>query len=110
MVGKSSYLFSFVLLLGLVAGSAIATDYYVAQNDLAANDTNPGTEALPWETLKKATLTVVAGDTVYVKEGVYIDTVNSFERKFKPTNSGTAANPITFISSPQHAAVVRLVD
>ena len=74
---------------------------------LYANDTHPGTEALPWETLKKATLTVVAGDTIYVKEGVYIDTVNSFERKFKPTNSGTAANPITFISSPRHAAVVR---
>jgi len=81
--------------------------YYVDQGNPAADDANPGTEALPWETLLKACQTVVAGDTVYVKEGVYIDTVNSFERKFKPTNTGTAANPITFISSPQLAAVIR---
>ncbi|MHC4738900.1 MAG: right-handed parallel beta-helix repeat-containing protein, partial [Planctomycetota bacterium] len=87
--------------------TAPAGVYYVDQGNPAADDANPGTEALPWETLKKATLTVQAGDTVYVKAGVYIDTVNSFERKFKPTNTGTAGNPITFISTPQHAAIVR---
>jgi hypothetical protein len=33
MFRKSSYLFSFVLLAGLVAGSALATDYYVDQGN-----------------------------------------------------------------------------
>ncbi|MHC4740104.1 MAG: right-handed parallel beta-helix repeat-containing protein, partial [Planctomycetota bacterium] len=97
----------FVVLLAFLATSSIATDYYVAQNDPAADDSNPGTEALPWETLTKACETVVAGDTVYVKAGTYIDTVNIYCRKFEILNNGTAANPITFISSPPRAAVVR---
>jgi hypothetical protein len=107
MCKKLLFLIAFIVLLGLLTAPAIATDYYVAQNDPNADDSNPGTEALPWKTLLKACQTVVAGDTVYVKEGTYIDTENSFEKKFKPANSGTETNPIAFISTPQHAAVVR---
>ncbi|MCF6301428.1 MAG: hypothetical protein L3J52_09985, partial [Proteobacteria bacterium] len=81
--------------------------FYVDQNHANASDSNPGTEALPWKTLLKATQTVAEGNTVYVKAGVYIDTVNTFSTKFTLTNSGTAANPITFISTPQLAAIIR---
>ncbi len=103
MFRKLFFLIAFVVLAGLAAVPSIATDYYVAQNDPAADDANPGTEVLPWETLKKACNTLVAGDTVYVKAGTYIDPTNSF----RVVNNGTAGNPITFISSPQLAAVVR---
>jgi hypothetical protein len=108
MSKKLSFLTAFILLLALgLASESVATDYYVAQNDPAADDANPGTEALPWETLTKACVTVVAGDTVYVKAGTYIDTVNNSQRKFQILNNGTAGNPITFTSSPPRAAVVR---
>jgi hypothetical protein len=42
--------------------------FYIAKN---GNDSNPGTEALPWLTLQKAADTLTAGQKVYVKEGVY---------------------------------------
>jgi len=100
---------TFVMLLGLLTAPAIATTYYVDQDHSNADDSNAGTsESAPWETLRKATQTVQAGDTVYVKAGTYIDTIEpNFEDKFQVVNNGTAANPITFISSPPRAAVVR---
>ncbi|MHC4737394.1 MAG: LamG-like jellyroll fold domain-containing protein, partial [Planctomycetota bacterium] len=109
MCKKLLYLMTFVVLLGLLAAPAIATTYYVDQDHANADDSNAGTsESAPWETLRKATQTADAGDTVYVKAGTYIDTVEpNHEDKFEVVNNGTAANPITFISSPQHAAVVR---
>jgi len=60
--------------------------YYVAKTGL---DSNPGTESLPWLTLKKATNTLVAGDTVYIKAGTYNEVLN-------PARSGTASGWITF--------------
>ena len=60
--------------------------YYVAKN---GNDSNPGTEALPWRTIQKAANTLTAGDTVYVKAGTYNEQV-------VPANSGSAGNWITY--------------
>ncbi|MHC4397275.1 MAG: right-handed parallel beta-helix repeat-containing protein, partial [Planctomycetota bacterium] len=108
MCKKLLYLMAIVVLLSLVTAPAIATTYYVDQGHGNADDDNAGTsESAPWETLLKACNTVDAGDTVYVKAGTYIDTTNSWVRKFQILNNGTAANPITFISSPPRAAVVR---
>ncbi|MHC4738912.1 MAG: right-handed parallel beta-helix repeat-containing protein, partial [Planctomycetota bacterium] len=108
MCKKLLYLMTFVVLLALLTAPASATTYYVDQNHTNADDDNAGTsESAPWETLTKACETLVAGDTVYVKAGTYIDTVNQWYKKFHVTNNGTASNPITFISSPPRAAVVR---
>jgi hypothetical protein len=94
----------FFAIFGVVEKSNAET-YYVSQNDINASDSNSGTENLPWETLKHATLTVVAGDTVIVKEGDYIDeTAYNPDRVFQPSSNGTLENPIIFRSEPRWAA------
>ncbi len=88
---------------------ANATEYYVDQNNSQSSDSNPGTEVLPWITLTKAANTMVAGDTVIVKAGKYIDPNGTYaldSGPFNPANSGTASNPIIFKSQPQQAAIL----
>ncbi len=72
-----------------------AATYYVDANNPAASNSNQGTEAKPWKTLGKAASSVQAGDTVFVKEGIYRETVIL-------TRSGTATKPITFTVYPGH--------
>ncbi|KAA0003386.1 MAG: hypothetical protein FE048_01635 [Thermoplasmata archaeon] len=67
--------------------------YYVDQNHPLASDSNPGTEDLPWLTVQKAADTMVAGDTVYIKEGIYNERVI-------PKNSGSPGNYIAYIAYP----------
>jgi len=56
------------------------TTYYVAPD---GDDSNPGTEAEPWQTIQKAADTLLAGDTVYIRAGTYSERV-------APLNSGSA--------------------
>ncbi|MGO4372568.1 DUF1565 domain-containing protein, partial [Paenibacillus sp. MCAF20] len=42
--------------------------YYVAPT---GSDSNPGTLNAPWKTIQKAANTLVAGEIVYVRGGVY---------------------------------------
>ena len=44
------------------------TIYYVAPD---GNDSNPGTESLPWRTIQKAANNMVAGDTVFIRAWTY---------------------------------------
>ncbi|MFZ3382749.1 MAG: right-handed parallel beta-helix repeat-containing protein [Candidatus Methanoperedens sp.] len=64
--------------------------YYVAIN---GNDNNPGTESQPWRTISKAANTLVAGETVYVKEGTYSE-------KISIQNSGLPGIYNTFAAYP----------
>lgn len=64
-----------------------ANTYYV--NDKIGSDTNPGTQALPWQTIQKAADTVAIGNTVIVQTGNYPERV-------RIDRSGTANAPITF--------------
>lgn len=61
-------LLSILFLIFLFAASVNAAVYYVDQNHPQASDENPGTEELPWKTLKKACNTAQAGDTIIVKK------------------------------------------
>ena len=45
--------------------------FYVDKNNPNASDDNPGTEELPWATLQHAADVARPGDTLYVHEGVY---------------------------------------
>ena len=63
---KKSALLSLLLSLCLMRGSA--TIYYVATD---GNDANPGTIEKPLATIQKAQSKVSAGDTVYIRGGVY---------------------------------------
>ena len=65
--------------------------YYVL---LTGVDTNPGTQAQPWRTIRKAATVALAGDTVVVGNG-------SFDEMVETKHTGTQANPITFRGSGQ---------
>lgn len=61
-----------------------APGYFVDTNNSSANDSNPGTEALPWKTIARANQRLSAGDTVYIKAGTYNN------EAINPVNSGTS--------------------
>jgi hypothetical protein len=70
--------------------SAEGMEYFVAQNHLGGcSDSYPGTIDQPWCTIGKANSELEAGDTVYVREGIYYETI-------LPVHSGTQGNYITY--------------
>lgn len=91
----------FTALMFVLAGvvTAQAADYYVDQNHPAANDQNAGTADLPWKTITKANQTLVAGDTVHIKAGVY----NTY---IAPANSGAPAQFITYKNYENDAVTI----
>src|SRR4030042_6605374 len=64
-----------------------ATIYYV--HGATGNDSNPGTQSLPWKTIQKAANTMVFGDKVIVKGGTYNERVSE-------TSSGSSGNEIIY--------------
>ncbi len=63
------------VILFSVTSHCMAATYYVAANDNYANDSHPGTLEAPWATISKAADVMVAGDTVYIRQGVYHEQV-----------------------------------
>lgn len=70
--------------------------FYVAKT---GNDTNDGTISSPWLTIQKASDTVIAGDTVIVKNGTYSETVII-------QTAGEIYAPIIFRSENQYGAII----
>ena len=89
-----------LLLAGIMALGAMAApeghSYYVSPNGL---DTNAGTQAAPWKTVQKAADSVGPGDTVYIAEGLYPESV--LVRK-----SGEEGRPITFRNAGDKAPTI----
>jgi uncharacterized protein YjdB len=71
--------------------------FYVATT---GNDSNSGTLASPWLTIQHAASTVQAGDTVFVRAGVYSESVNI------GVSGSAGAGPVTFESYPGETAIV----
>jgi len=82
MFKKSSVLLSFILLLGLVVVSALATDYHI--DPVSGSDTTgDGRLADPWKSFKNITsyyqasyrtpgwVNLAPGDTIYLMDGNY---------------------------------------
>ena len=65
-------------------------EYYVSPD---GNDNHPGTLSQPWQTIGKANQELEAGDIVYLREGVYSESI-------VPVNSGTPGNYITYSAFP----------
>lgn len=61
--------------------------------DPAGADGSPGSSTLPWQTIQHAAESVVPGDTVIVRAGVYVESV-------LVSVSGTPASPILFQAEP----------
>ena len=87
---------------GLVfANSAFAATYYA---DEGGSDTNAGTSiGAAFQTIQRAASVMTAGDTYYIRKGVYRETVT-------PTNSGTSSAPITFAPYNGEAVIVSGAD
>ena len=87
-VGKYSISLLIAALFALGAGvmCSNAASYYVDPN---GSDSNGGSQASPFETITYAATIAKAGDTVYVDDGTYPETI-------KFPNSGTSGAPITF--------------
>lgn len=73
-----------------------AENYYVAPY---GDDDNPGTLAEPWQTIAKANTELQSGDTVFIREGTYNESIN-------PINSGTPGNYITYKAYPEEIPVI----
>ncbi len=85
-----------LLLLPLLSFPALAqTTYHVAPpapGGGGGDDSNPGTQDLPFATIQRAADVVNPGDTVLIAPGVYAG--------FNVGRSGTAGSPITFSAQP----------
>jgi hypothetical protein len=76
--------------------SAFAMTYYIAIN---GNDGNPGTLEKPFSTFAKGINALTAGDTLYVRGGIYNQPVYA-------SKSGTASTPITISGYPGETAII----
>ena len=92
-------MFGFVLLVWGAAVSVQAADYYVDQRAANASDENAGTAEQPWKTLGEAADTAVAGDTVWIKAGIYLETL-------RVTKSGELNKPIVFQAFGDHPVLI----
>ena len=78
--------------------------YYVSST--LGSDVNPGTEALPWQTIQKAVKSIKAGDTVYIRGGEYATLYGGWTFQ----NSGLPGQPITVSNYPGEQVVIRISD
>ncbi len=93
---KIFFTIGFCLLRLLINDELLAGEFYVAPN---GNDDNPGTRALPWRSIKIANQRLMPGDTLYLRQGSYNESI-------QPVHSGTPTAPIVFRSFPQEVAVI----
>ena len=90
----------FLVSVLLLNGNIFAKDIYVAKN---GDDNNDGTIDSPYLTISKAASVSVAGDVVYIREGIYKETLT-------PANSGTVGNPIIFQSYPGESVIISAME
>jgi hypothetical protein len=64
------------------------TTYYVDATN--GSDSKAGTSSAPWKTITMANSRLVAGDTVYIRQGTYSS------QTIAPANNGTSGSPITY--------------
>ncbi len=86
-----------IIVFALIIQTIAQTNYYVSP---AGDDNNSGLSLnQSWQTIQKASNTLQAGDTVFIKSGVYNERVQI-------KNSGNQNNPITYIAFPGDTPVI----
>lgn len=98
-MSPAALLAPFVLCLSTLG----AADWYVAATDPAASDAGAGTSSQPFRTVQRGADAAQPGDTVWIREGVYRETV------IAPRN-GTSAAPIVFRAAAGAAPVISGAD
>ncbi len=90
-----------ILAGGLCALPMGATTYFVAAN---GSDLNMGTSlSAPFQNIQRAAGIMVAGDSCFIRGGVYRETL-------APSNSGTSATPITFTAYSNEVVTISGAD
>ena len=85
-----------MMILTVAAARGQAAEYYVAPT---GDDNAPGTKESPFHTVQKAADTMVAGDTCFLREGTYRETV-------RPKEFGQEGSPIRFVAYPGEKAII----
>lgn len=65
---KSFLSLAMIFMGNILSAESTGVEYFVAPD---GNDANPGTEALPWQSIQKAANEAVPGSTVFVRGGTY---------------------------------------
>src|SRR5512137_70671 len=87
--------------VSLATLSADAITYFVASN---GSDANSGTNlAVPFQTVQHTATNMVAGDTCFIRAGVYHETL-------APSHSGTTTAPITFAAYSNEVVTLDAAD
>jgi parallel beta-helix repeat protein len=89
-----------LLLLGVRPASAVPSVLYVDGGNPSCSDTGPGSQGVPFCTIKKGATVAVAGQTVQVASGTYQELVTF-------ANSGTPGSPIVLTAAPGANVIVR---
>lgn len=88
-----------ILISNLVLFASVdlfSKDYYVSTN---GNDNNSGTLTSPWRTIAKANQELQPGDTVFIREG-------SYEESIQPARSGSPDRFITYAAYQNEKPVI----
>ena len=92
MTNISHKLLIAALLVLILPNLNYATEYYVHKSHVQASDNNDGTDINhPWKTIDKANQTLLPGDKVYIRKGIYQEVID-------PHKSGSIGNKITYTS------------
>lgn len=91
-LSANSYSSEFISEVSAVSGNV----YYVSDE---GSDSNSGSEALPFRTIQYAVDSVEAGDTIYVRAGIYHENVIV-------NRSGTSSRPIRIMAYPNELPVI----
>lgn len=90
-----------------VCTTARAADFYVAADGA---DSNPGTLAAPFKSLPRAEQAVSAGDTVYLRGGVYKFSGTQTAVGVAFTKSGAPDRPIRYVAYESETPIFDLFD
>ncbi|MBN2431740.1 MAG: right-handed parallel beta-helix repeat-containing protein [Acidobacteria bacterium] len=80
--------------------TAAATVYYVDAGHPLAADANTGTRAEPWRTIQHALDRLQPGETVYIRDGVYAEGLQTVR------SGDLESGPVTVAAFPGHRPVV----
>ena len=82
-----------LLLVGAGIWPLYATEYFVDRNHAKASDKNPGSREQPFKTINGSLSKLKAGDTVWVRKGVYRESVLLSSKPFAPHKMSYAMMP-----------------
>lgn len=85
-----------VVLFGVAGVPALSSEYYVSPG---GDDGNPGTRERPFRTVQHAAEVMTAGDTCFLREGVYRETVTL-------KRGGRRGQPVRFAAYPGEVATL----